>query len=79
MGDHSYFRWQPIGPTTYIVSGTLRYSDNGNNVVVQLAAVSITVLPTASLQVHYFHQRDVLSDDPFTVLIELRNRTTWVC
>jgi hypothetical protein len=60
----------PDGPTQYAVGGLLTYVQDGHQVVVPLAPVSITVFPDASLRLKYFHQRDVLSDDPFTPLIE---------
>ena len=37
---------------------------------VPLAPAAINVLPTPKLHVHYFHERDVFSDDPFTDPIE---------
>ncbi len=60
----------PTGPTAYTVGGTLRYTQDGVEVVVPLAPVTITVQPDAALFVKYFHQRDVFSDDPFTDQIE---------
>ena len=60
----------PNGPTAYTVGGTLRYVQDGNQVIAQLAPVAITVQPDAALSVKYFHQRDVFSDDPFTTQIE---------
>ena len=56
----------PSNPTTYTVGGQLRYHDGENEVTIDLAAVPITVLPQPRLTVDYFHQRDVLADDPFT-------------
>ena len=56
----------PTGPVSYVVAGTLRYVDEGLEVTLPLAPVTIDVLPVASLAVKYFHQRDVLADDPFT-------------
>jgi hypothetical protein len=40
------------------------------NLNVPLAPATITVFPSPSLAVKYFHQRDVFADDPFTVEIE---------
>ncbi|MCI0538539.1 MAG: Ig-like domain-containing protein, partial [Verrucomicrobiales bacterium] len=60
----------PDGPTQYFVSGTLRYTQDGLQVTVPLAAAPITVYPNANLLIDYFHQRDVFSDDPFTDEIE---------
>lgn len=60
----------PEIPTQYFVSGTLRYTQDGLQVTVPLAAAPITVYPNPRLFVDYFHQRDVFSDDPFTPEIE---------
>lgn len=56
----------PEGPTTYFVRGTLGYSMGGLKISVPLIPAPITVYPDPRLHVKYFHQRDVLSDDPFT-------------
>jgi len=55
---------------TYYVSGSLRYLQDGVAVTVPLSAAPITVHPLAELHLAYFHQRDVLGDDPFTDEIE---------
>ncbi len=60
----------PVAPVTYAVGGSIRYVQDGIAVTVPLALVSITVHPLAQLQLTYFHQRDVLGDDPFTDEIE---------
>src|SRR5439155_26530970 len=44
--------------------------ENGQEVIVPLLAAKITVFPDARLQLLYFQQRDVYSDDPFTDEIE---------
>lgn len=58
----------PSGPVSYDVGGTLRYTveDVGTAVEVELASVRVTVQPQPQLQAHYFIQRDVISDNPFT-------------
>jgi hypothetical protein len=56
----------PDGPTPYYVSGLLSYRLGQTRLTVPLSAVPITVYPDPRLQVQYFHQRDVFSDDPFT-------------
>ena len=56
----------PLAPTTYHVGGTLRYIEGGQEVVVPLLSSTITVMPDARLELLYFQQRDVYSDDPFT-------------
>lgn len=58
------------GVTEYFVSGTLSYVEEGLLVTAPLAEVSIMVYPQAELDLDYFLQRDVLSDDPFTDEVE---------
>ena len=57
-------------PTVYTIGGSFSYTENGNQVSIPLAATAITVLPQAELYLHYFQQRDVIGDDPFTEAIE---------
>ncbi len=57
-------------PEEFLVSGVLRYHQGSLDLTVPLAASSITVYPSPSLAVKYFHQRDVFADDPFTVEVE---------
>ncbi|HKQ38257.1 MAG TPA: CARDB domain-containing protein, partial [Verrucomicrobiae bacterium] len=60
----------PTEPTAYLIGGTLRFIEDGQEVVVPLLKAPITVLPEARLQLEYFQQRDVYSDDPFTPELE---------
>ena len=60
----------PQFEVTYYVSGVLRYTYDGVPVNVPLEEAPINVLPTPSLSLKYFHQRDVFSDDPFTDEVE---------
>ncbi|HMJ88276.1 MAG TPA: Ig-like domain-containing protein, partial [Candidatus Acidoferrum sp.] len=60
----------PTAPTAYRIGGSLRYLDNGQEVVVPLLSSTITVYPEARLQLNYFQSRNVYSDDPFTDEIE---------
>ncbi|MGC3958042.1 MAG: CARDB domain-containing protein [Verrucomicrobiota bacterium] len=60
----------PDQPKTYQIGGTLRYIDDGQEVVVPLLSAPITVYPEAKLDLVYFQQRDVYGDDPFTLPIE---------
>ncbi len=53
-------------PETYTIGGTLQYRENGLLVTINMAAITITVLPQPELFLKYFWQRDVFSDDPFT-------------
>ena len=54
----------------YDVGGTLRYSSDGSNITVPLLPTVITVRPDPSLLVHYFWERYVVGDDPFTDEVE---------
>lgn len=60
----------PDRARVYFVVGALAYSQEGVEVRVPLAPTPITVHPSPSLFLQYFHQRDVLADDPFTDKIE---------
>jgi len=60
----------PSGATNYAVGGTLAYIFNGDQVTIPLFAVPITVLPDPRLEVDYFLEHDVYSDDPFTPAVE---------
>lgn len=60
----------PDGEGQYFVNGTVNYMQGDFLVELPLAPQSITVLPTPSLTLKYFHQRDVFSDDPHTDIIE---------
>jgi hypothetical protein len=57
-------------PAEFLVGGVLRYRHEGLQLTVPLAPTVITVHPSPSLAVKYFHQRDVFADDPFTVEVE---------
>ena len=57
-------------PVVYFVGGYFSYIQEGHTVRVPLSPAPITVHPTPRLQLTYFHERDVLSDDPFTDAIE---------
>jgi hypothetical protein len=60
----------PDGPEEFLVGGVLRYRQGQLRLNVPLAPASITVYPSPSLSLKYFHQRDVFADDPFTPEIE---------
>ncbi len=60
----------PQAPAVYKVGGSFSYTQDGTVVTVPLTPVSITVRPDAALDIKYFHQRDVIADDPFTTTIE---------
>lgn len=56
--------------TRYTVGGMIRYKQNGTQFNIPVEDVPITVKPDASLDLKYFHQRDVFGDDPHTDKIE---------
>jgi hypothetical protein len=60
----------PIEPVTYRVRGSFSYTLNGQVVTIPLFPDEITVLPDPVLNVKYFLERRVFSDDPFTPEIE---------
>src|SRR5207245_1982325 len=60
----------PQAPTRFTVGGGFSYILNGEPVTNSLFPVPITVLPTPILNVDYFLQHDVYSNDPFTDEIE---------
>ncbi|MGE3311392.1 MAG: putative Ig domain-containing protein [Limisphaerales bacterium] len=57
-------------PVVYFVGGSFTYEQGGTSVRVPLTPAPITVHPTPRLSLTYFHERDVLGDDPFTDSIE---------
>ena len=54
----------------YTVGGVIHYVQNGSEFNIPVEDMTITVRPDAALAVKYFHQRDVLGDDPHTDEIE---------
>jgi hypothetical protein len=58
------------GASVYYVTGQLRYTDHGVQIIAPLVGVPITVHPQPELSLDYFLQRDVYSDDPWTDAIE---------
>ncbi len=56
----------PQQPTVYFVGGTLAYHLGDLTIEIPLTPAPITVYPDPRLKIQYFHQRDVLADDPFT-------------
>ena len=65
-----YSEAAPKSDRTYDVGGTLRYSLDNENITIRLLPALITVTPDPSLLVHYFWERNVIGDDPFTDEIE---------
>ncbi len=60
----------PEADTVYTVGGTIAYVQNGTEFRIPVEPMAITVRPDAALHLKYFHQRDVVSDDPHTEMIE---------
>ncbi len=60
----------PLEPQEYFVSGTLAYELAGEVVTIPLYPVRIDVLPNPNLELKYFLETVVYSDDPFTPEIE---------
>ncbi|RME95831.1 MAG: hypothetical protein D6766_02230, partial [Verrucomicrobia bacterium] len=60
----------PDGPRVYQVGGYFNYSAGSSGSGVTLVPAPVTVYPNPRLVLDYFHQRDVLGDDPFTPQIE---------
>ena len=67
----------PTGPTQFAIGGTLSYVLDGQQVVIPLFAVPITVMPSPILNVDYFLQHDVYSQDPFTPQTEPSVPLAW--
>jgi hypothetical protein len=62
----------PVQDTTYTIGGTISYVQGGVRLSIPVQRVPITVKPDAALHLKYFHQRDVVSDDPHTDPIEAK-------
>ena len=60
----------PETDQVYTVGGTLRYIISNENITIPLLPTLITVTPDPSLLVHYFWERTVIGDDPFTEEVE---------
>ncbi|MBO4690846.1 MAG: AIDA repeat-containing protein, partial [Paludibacteraceae bacterium] len=59
------------GPEDYQFTGTISYTDSlVGDVSIDLTPITLTVNPSPSLQLHYFVERDVYADNPFTDAIE---------
>ena len=61
-----YSEAAPTEDRVYDVGGTLSYVIGGKNVSVPLLPTRITVMPDPSLIVHYFWEKYVVGDNPFT-------------
>ena len=65
-----YSEAAPDSDHIYNVGGSLNYFLGNENITVPLSPAPITVRPDPSLLVHYFFERYVVADDPFTETIE---------
>ena len=65
-----YSEAAPKSDRTYDVGGILRYSLDNENITIRLLPAPITVTPDPSLLVHYFWEKYIIGDDPFTDEIE---------
>ncbi|MBK8516013.1 MAG: hypothetical protein IPL55_06905 [Saprospiraceae bacterium] len=62
----------PTIPKFYSFGGSISYIDpfGGLKVTMPLVPVTLQVNPSPNLKLHYFLQRDIISDDPLTTKIE---------
>ena len=62
----------PTEPVTYLFGGTLMYTDidTGERVIVELMQTALKVNPSPDLYLTYFIQREFISDDPLTDVVE---------
>ena len=65
-----YSEAAPDSDHNYDVGGTLRYTLEDENITIPLLPTLITVRPDPSLRVHYFWEKNVIGDDPFTDEVE---------
>ena len=65
-----YSEAAPDSNRIYNVGGSLNYIVGGENITVPLSPTPITVMPDPSLLVHYFWERYVVADNPFTDVVE---------
>ena len=65
-----YSEAAPESIRVYDVGGTLSYALDGKNITIPLLPTKIAVTPDPSLRVHYFWEKNVVGDDPFTDEIE---------
>ena len=65
-----YSEAAPDSNHIYNVGGSLSYLLGSENITVPLSPTPITVTPDPSLLVHYFWERNVVADNPFTDVVE---------
>ena len=61
-----YTEAAPTEDQAYNIGGTLSYSVNNDSVSIPLLPTRIVVMPDPSLAVHYFWEKYVIGDNPFT-------------
>ena len=59
-----------VSSRAYNVGGMLFYILDGKNITIPLLPTLITIIPDPALLVHYFWEKNVIGDDPFTDEIE---------
>ena len=65
-----YSEAAPDSDRIYNVGGSLSYLLGSENITIPLSPTPITVTPDPSLLVHYFWERYVVADNPFTDVVE---------
>jgi hypothetical protein len=68
-GPDTFFS-PPDGPTAYSIGGYMTYELHGKATSAVFTPAAVTVYPDAKLDLNYFWQRDVYSDDPATDEVE---------
>ena len=65
-----YSEAAPDSDHTYNIGGTLGFTLDGENISIPLLPTLIIVRPDPSLLVHYFWEKNVIGDDPFSDPVE---------
>ena len=66
-----YSEAAPVSDQVYDIGGTLMYMLNEEEIVIPLLPTKVIVTPDPSLHVHYFWEKTVTGDNPFTEKKEL--------
>ena len=61
-----YYEASPEETTDYYIGGQFSYSIGGENITIELTPTKVSVVPDPRLSVHYFWEKYVWGDDPFT-------------
>ncbi len=65
-----YSEAAPNSDHTYNIGGSLGFTLDGENITIPLLPTLIVVRPDPSLSVHYFWEKNVIGDDPFSDPVE---------